>query len=106
MADYNLWADLLDTFQSSSDYIKTVILIVPPVFVLVVFALSVWWRSQVLRYRSRTQVLLPQALDDWTEQFERQRGASRFLDGKSGLSDQGGHALNARSIGSDEGRLR
>lgn len=34
MDDYNFLADLLDTFQSSSDYIKTVIILTPPVFVL------------------------------------------------------------------------
>jgi hypothetical protein len=32
MDDYNFLADLLDTFQSSSDYIKTVIILTPPVF--------------------------------------------------------------------------
>ncbi|CAN0450229.1 unnamed protein product, partial [Ectocarpus fasciculatus] len=34
MDDYNFLADLLDTFQSSSDYIKTVIILTPTVFVL------------------------------------------------------------------------
>ena len=34
MDDYNFLADLLDTFQSSSDYIKTVIILTPPMFVL------------------------------------------------------------------------
>ena len=34
MEDYNFWADLLDTFQSSADWIKALWLIVPPGFVL------------------------------------------------------------------------
>ena len=46
MDDYNFWADLLDTFQSSSDYIKTVILLAPMLFVLSVLFL-------VLRYRHK-----------------------------------------------------
>ena len=46
MDDYNFWADHLDTFQSSSDYIKTVILLIPVLFVLGVLFL-------VLHYRHR-----------------------------------------------------
>lgn len=44
MDDYNFLADLLDTFQSSSDYIKTVIILTPPAFILGLLYL-------VLRYR-------------------------------------------------------
>jgi hypothetical protein len=32
--DYNFWADLLDTYQSLSDWIKALWLLVPPAFVL------------------------------------------------------------------------
>ncbi len=34
MEDYNFWADLLDTFQSSADWIKALWLTIPPAFVL------------------------------------------------------------------------
>ena len=34
MEDYNFWADLLDTFQSSADWIKALWLAIPPAFVL------------------------------------------------------------------------
>ena len=34
MNDYNFWADLLDTFQSSADWIKALWLLIPPAFVL------------------------------------------------------------------------
>jgi len=34
MEDYNFWADLLDTFQSSADWIKALWLTIPPGFVL------------------------------------------------------------------------
>lgn len=34
MTDYNFWADLLDTFQSSPDWIKALWLLVPPCFLL------------------------------------------------------------------------
>lgn len=34
MEDYNFWADLLDTYQSSSDWIKALWIIIPPAFLL------------------------------------------------------------------------
>ena len=34
MDEYHFGKDILDTFQSSSDYIKTVMLLTPPAFVL------------------------------------------------------------------------
>ena len=39
MEDYNLWADLLDTFQSSADWIKALWLVIPPAFVLALVGL-------------------------------------------------------------------
>lgn len=39
MNDYNFWADLLDTFQSSPDWIKALWLAMPPGFVLALIAL-------------------------------------------------------------------
>lgn len=54
MTDYNFWADLLDTFQSSSDWIKALWLLIPPGFLLVVIAI-------LMRYRiagKRTEMAL------------------------------------------------
>lgn len=39
MDNYNIWADLLDTFQSPPDWIKALCLIVPPAFLLALAAL-------------------------------------------------------------------
>ena len=39
MQDYNFWADLLDTYQSLSIWIKTLWLIVPPTFLLVMLTI-------------------------------------------------------------------
>ena len=44
MQDYNFWADLLDTFQSSADWIKALWLIVPPAFLLGLIALVMLYR--------------------------------------------------------------
>ena len=42
MKDYNFWADLLDTFQSSADWIKALWLAMPPAFVLALVWLFRW----------------------------------------------------------------
>ena len=44
MNDYNFWADLLDTFQSSSDFIKALWLLVPPTFLLALIAMLMRFR--------------------------------------------------------------
>ncbi|MGV2108451.1 protein kinase [Agrobacterium vitis] len=44
MADYNVWADLFRTWQSTSDWIKAVAIVTPPVFAMGALAL-------LLRYR-------------------------------------------------------
>ncbi|MCM2441744.1 protein kinase [Agrobacterium vitis] len=46
MADYNLWADLFDTWQSSSDWIKTLVIVTPPVFAISVLALLLRHRRE------------------------------------------------------------
>ncbi|WP_197434613.1 protein kinase [Agrobacterium vitis] len=48
MADYNLWADLFDTWQSLSDWIKALVIVTLPAF-----GLGVLWL--VLRHRARLQ---------------------------------------------------
>ncbi|MUO79149.1 protein kinase [Agrobacterium vitis] len=54
MADYNLWADLFDTWQSSSDWIKALAILTPPVFAISVLAL-------LLRHRRERPGNPPQA---------------------------------------------
>lgn len=44
MADYNFWMDLLDTFQSSSNWIKAVWLLIPPGFLLALIAMLMRYR--------------------------------------------------------------
>jgi len=44
MGDYNFWADLLDTFQSSPDWIKALWLLIPPGFLLALIAMLMRFR--------------------------------------------------------------
>ncbi|WP_429932334.1 protein kinase [Agrobacterium vitis] len=54
MADYNLWADLFDTWQSSSDWIKALAILTPQGFAISVLAL-------LLRHRRERPGNPPQA---------------------------------------------
>ncbi|MGV2130112.1 hypothetical protein ACQZ4Q_04100 [Agrobacterium vitis] len=47
MADYNVWADLFDTWQSTSDWVKALIIVVPPVFVATMLALLLRYRQNI-----------------------------------------------------------
>jgi len=49
MDSYNFWQDLFDTYQSLSDWMKTLWLIVPPAF-----ALGVLWLGLEYRHKSRS----------------------------------------------------
>lgn len=71
MDDYNFFADLLDTFQSSSDYIKTVIILVPPAFVLGVVHLLTRHRRHTTEGENADFVALT-PLDGYTEKTEPQ----------------------------------
>lgn len=44
MDNYNFWSDLLDTFQSSPDWIKALWLLIPPGFLLGLAALMMRFR--------------------------------------------------------------
>jgi len=56
-ADYNLWQDAFDTYQSLSDWIKLAWLIVPPAFVLGLLALVLHYRLAAKRMvRSSTDI--------------------------------------------------
>lgn len=54
MTDYNFWSDLLDTFQSSADWIKVLWIIVLP-------ALPLGALAMLLRYRLESRRLEAQA---------------------------------------------
>ncbi|KQZ63145.1 hypothetical protein ASD54_01840 [Rhizobium sp. Root149] len=47
MPDYNFWADLLDTWQASSDWIKALKILTPPAGLIGILALQLWYRLQV-----------------------------------------------------------
>ncbi|WP_288193830.1 hypothetical protein [uncultured Phyllobacterium sp.] len=49
MNDYNFWQDFFDTYQSLSDWLKILWLIVPPTFVLVLVALIMRFRIESRR---------------------------------------------------------
>ena len=82
MADYNILSDLLDTFQSSSDYIKTLIILTPPAFTLATLTLLLRYRRpepqsqdevEEPRYQiedRRTEPLtLPMRVDRWDREL-------------------------------------
>jgi hypothetical protein len=46
MTDYNFWQDFFDTYQSLSDWLKILWLIVPPTFVLGLVALTMRFRIE------------------------------------------------------------
>ena len=47
MNDYSFLSDLLHTFQSLNDWIKLVVLLIPPCFVLCVFGLFLRHRARI-----------------------------------------------------------
>jgi hypothetical protein len=46
MDDYNFWQDFFDTYQSLSDWMKALWLIVPPAFLLVLIRLFARGKKQ------------------------------------------------------------
>ncbi|MGI9364190.1 MAG: hypothetical protein ACR2O8_03325 [Rhizobiaceae bacterium] len=56
-SDYNIWRDLLDTYQSLSQTLQILWLIVPPIFVLALLTLPGWsfqqWRRRRRERRRR-----------------------------------------------------
>jgi predicted nucleic acid-binding protein len=71
MDDYNFLPDLLDTFQSSSDYIKTVIILTPPAFVLGVVHLLTRHRRHTTKSENADFVALT-PIDNYIEQVDRE----------------------------------
>ncbi|MGV1828848.1 protein kinase [Agrobacterium vitis] len=49
MADYNVWADAFDTWQSMADWVKAIAIIMPPVFAMGVQALLLRYRLALRR---------------------------------------------------------
>ncbi|MUZ95804.1 protein kinase [Agrobacterium vitis] len=49
MADYNVWADIFDTWQSMADWVKALAIITPPVFAMGVLALLLRYRLALRR---------------------------------------------------------
>lgn len=53
MDNYNFWSDLLDTFQSSPDWIKALWLLIPPAFMLALVALTLRFRIESRKVEKR-----------------------------------------------------
>ncbi|MCF1482618.1 MULTISPECIES: protein kinase [Rhizobium/Agrobacterium group] len=53
MADYNVWADAFDTWQSMADWVKAIAIVMPPVFAMGVLALLLRYRLALRRDRPR-----------------------------------------------------
>ncbi|MGV1769813.1 protein kinase [Agrobacterium vitis] len=49
MADYNVWADIFDTWQSMADWVKAIAIVMPPVFAMGVLALLLCYRLALRR---------------------------------------------------------
>ncbi|WP_429923926.1 protein kinase [Agrobacterium vitis] len=49
MADYNVWADAFDTWQSMADWVKAIAIVMPPVFAMGVLALLLRYRLALRR---------------------------------------------------------
>lgn len=64
MNDYNFWADLLDTFQSSPDWIKALWLLIPPCFLLALITILV-------RYRLASKQLKEKLVDEFVFPIDR-----------------------------------
>ncbi|MCF1493034.1 protein kinase [Agrobacterium vitis] len=54
MADYNVWADAFDTWQSMADWVKAIAIVMPPVFAMGVLALLLRYRLALRRDLPRT----------------------------------------------------
>ncbi|MFS8121868.1 hypothetical protein QD336_05550 [Rhizobium sp. BR 250] len=61
MNDCNFWADLLDTFQSSPDWIKALWLLIPPCFLLALIKILTRYRlvSKQIKARLVEEIILP-----------------------------------------------
>ncbi|MBN9136936.1 hypothetical protein [Phyllobacterium sp.] len=53
MDNYNFWQDLVDTYQSLSDWLKILWLIVPPAFMLGLVALTLRFRIESRKVERR-----------------------------------------------------
>jgi hypothetical protein len=64
MNEYNLLADLLDTFQSMDDWLKALALLIPPGFVLGAVGLFLRHRATIRAIEvGRAEVFMPSAQD-------------------------------------------
>ena len=54
MTDYSFWQDFFDTYQSLSDLIKILWLIVPPLFVLALVAIVLYFKARSKEAKQQT----------------------------------------------------
>lgn len=76
MNEYNFWRDLLDTFQSSTDWIKALWLIIPPLFLLALFRMAMRFRLSRLKAIQKpvSVPIYPARTDDTDEILVFNRG--------------------------------
>lgn len=65
MNDYNFISDLLDTFQSSSDFIKALMIVTPPAFVL-----GLVYVFKKSKYEEPAPTQLPENIQDRVDLIE------------------------------------
>ena len=54
MTDYSFWQDFFDTYQSLSDLVKILWLIVPPLFVLALVAIVLYFKVRSKEAKQHT----------------------------------------------------
>ncbi len=54
MENYNFWQDLLDTYQSLPNLIKVLWILVPPLFILGLVALILFYKNTIKRIEKLT----------------------------------------------------
>lgn len=71
MEGCNFWADLLDTYQSTSDWVKALWILMWPAFVLSVLALVLQYRLALARLRVSGEGRPANDDDDQVARFRR-----------------------------------
>ena len=55
MESYSFWNDFFDTYQSLSDFMKILWIIVPPMFILGLVALILFYKNTIRRIEKLTE---------------------------------------------------
>ena len=55
MENYSFWSDFFDTYQSLSDFMKILWVVVPPLFVLGLVAIILFYKNTIKRIEKITE---------------------------------------------------